>query len=699
LKKSVLIALASLWSLFLTAQQPSVTWDRQSLLIDGHRVVPVMGEIHYSRVPADEWRTEIRKMKEGGVTIIATYVFWNHVEEQEGIFDWSGQRDLRTFLELCRQEDMPVVLRLGPFCHGEVRCGGIPDWILTKRVTDTDANGATTLRQVKSRSEDPVFLAAVERLYRQIFTQVQGLQWKDGGPVLAAQFDNEYRGHGSYLVALKRMAERIGFDLPFYTRTGWPQLRTPVAFGEMLPLYGDYADGFWDKEITEGAGNYWKAFHFKAFRSSTAIGTDLLGKQEEKTEKGDDDYPYFTCELGGGMTTSYHRRPYIYPKDALSLAIVKLGSGSNLLGYYMYHGGTNPEGHLTTLNENQRTLATANNDLPVKSYEFQAPLGEFGQRNDSYYLLRPLHLFLNDYGETLAPMEAHFPDAGQEAVKGDDSHLRWCWRAPLSPTPGSPTGFVFVNNYERLQGLTDKHDVQFTVDGLTFPSRPVTIPAGTTCIFPFGIEGMRYATAQLVARRDGKVYLMQVKGVPTEIAIDGKVLRNVKAKGLTRPVYKNLYLIDEETAQKLFLEQQADPKDPKDLKDPKDPKVSYTKTAEAGAPRTIVKGPAKVAEAPGDSDFEQAATYVITLPADADSLLLDIDYQGDCARLYAGDQLLDDNFYNGRHFQYGLWRLPKDCRTLTLRILPLQSGMPVYLPREADTTPGERVNHITLIQP
>ena len=115
--------------------------------------------------------------------------------------------------------------------------------------------------------------------------------------------------------------------------------------------------------------------------------------------------------------------------------------------------------------------------------------------------------------------------------------------------------------------------------------------------------------------------------------------------------------------------------------------------------RTIVKGPAKVAEAPGDSDFEQAATYVITLPKDADSLLLDIDYQGDCARLYAGDQLLDDNFYNGRHFQYGLWRLPKGCHTLTLRILPLQSDMPVYLPREADTTPGERVNHITLIQP
>ena len=82
--------------------------------------------------------------------------------------------------------------------------------------------------------------------------------------------------------------------------------------------------------------------------------------------------------------TSYHRRVYVYPQDAYSLAIVKLGSGSNLLGYYMYHGGTNPEGH-AYLNEMQRTPYTNWNDLPVKTYDFQAPLGEFGQKNPHYF--------------------------------------------------------------------------------------------------------------------------------------------------------------------------------------------------------------------------------------------------------------------------------------------------------------------------
>ncbi|MBQ2340020.1 MAG: beta-galactosidase, partial [Bacteroidaceae bacterium] len=250
-------------SLTASAQYPfgsKVAWDKYSLSIDGKRVCPVMGEVHYSRIPENEWEAEVKKMKEGGVTIIATYVFWNHVEEQEGVFDWSGQRNLRRFIEVCKAEGMPVVLRVGPFCHGEVRLGGIPDWMFTKK----SANG----NALRMRSEDPVFLSFVERLYRQIFTQLQGLQWKDGGPIMACQFDNEYRGRGSYLMALKRIALGIGYDLPFYTRTGWPELATPVPFGEMLPLYGDYADGFWERSIEETAGSYWKAFHFKGQRTT-----------------------------------------------------------------------------------------------------------------------------------------------------------------------------------------------------------------------------------------------------------------------------------------------------------------------------------------------------------------------------------------------------------------------------------------------
>ena len=646
-----------------------VTWDRHSLIIDGHRVCPVMGEIHYSRLPANEWADEVRQMKEGGVTIIATYVFWSHIEEKEGIFRWDGQRNLRRFIEICKEQEMPVVLRLGPFCHGEVRNGGIPDWMFQKGC--------------KMREQNPTFMHYAELLYRQIFTQVQGLQWKDGGPVIAAQFDNEYRGRGEYLMALKKIAQEIGFDLPFYTRTGWPELRTPVPYGEMLPLYGDYADGFWDKEITETCGNYYKAFNFKAFRSSTAIGTDLLGKQEAKLNKGDEQYPYFTCELGGGMATAYHRRPFVYPEDAYSMALVKLGSGSNLLGYYMYHGGTNPEGKLFTLNECQTSPATANNDLPVCTYDFQAPLGEYGQTYPQYYMLRPLHLFMQDWGEVLAPMEASFP-APQDLKKGDDSQLRWACRS----TGGS--GFIFVNNYERLQNLSAKKNVALSLGDVRLPK--MLIPAGAMAIFPVNIDGIRYATAQLVAKRDGKIYMMQIKGIPTTIALQhGKTLKKVKALGLSKPVCQNIYLLSQEDAERLFLSEK--------IKDTRKKSIAFTKVKDAGMLRTIKKGRAKVAEAPTEQDWNQAAVYHIELPVvKADSSLLSISYRGECARLYADGHLIADNFYYGRPFLYGLWRLPGDVRHLELRILPLQPDAPIYLPREADKTAGEAVEKVEIVQ-
>ena len=669
MRKSMWFLILLLSAQMLSAQVADVKWDSRSLLFDGKRVVPVMGEVHYSRIPASEWVSSVRKMKEGGVTIIATYVFWNHIEEEEGIFRWDGQRDLRRFLEVCKQQEMPVVLRLGPFCHGEVRNGGIPDWAFGLKTADG--------KNVRLRSQDPVFMKVVERLYRQIFTQVQGLQWKDGGPVIAAQFDNEYRGRGEYLMALKKIATDIGFDLPFYTRTGWPELTTPVPFGEMLPLYGDYADGFWEKSTAETAGNYYKAFNFKAFRSSTAIGTDLLGKQEEKINKGDDEYPFFTCELGGGMATAYHRRPYIYPQDAYSMAVVKLGSGSNLLGYYMYHGGTNPEGKLHTLNECQTSPGTANNDLPVCTYDFQAPLGEFGQTYPQYYLLRKLHSFLQDWGEMLAPMDPVFPGP-QDLKKGEDSSLRWSYR-----TDGT-SAFVFVNNYERLQQLSDKKNVQLEVCGVKLPK--MTIPAGTICVLPVNVDGIRYATAQLIAKRDGKIFMEQIKGIPTTICMaDGKVLKNVKPGGTDNPVYQNIYLIDSETAGHLLLDEE-----PKSVGQ----KVTFSKVREAGTPRAIRIGKAKVAEAPTDEDFLQAAVYQIDLPTSHNGLLR-ILYRGDCARLYADGKLIGDNFYYGRPFLYGLWRLPESVRQLELRILPLQSDEPVYLPREADRTPGEAVSDIT----
>lgn len=103
----------------------------------------------------------------GGVNIIATYVFWNLHEEVEGIFNWSANKNLRYFIELCGKYQLYVIIRIGPFNHGEIRNGGIPDWLFG--------------RPFEVRSNDKGYLFYMRRMYNEIGIQVRGLLYKEGG--------------------------------------------------------------------------------------------------------------------------------------------------------------------------------------------------------------------------------------------------------------------------------------------------------------------------------------------------------------------------------------------------------------------------------------------------------------------------------------------------------------------------------------
>ena len=225
-----------------TAKNPSgsvIGVDSTSLRLDGARWMPVMGELHYARVPAAAWRESLLKLKAGGITLVSTYVFWIHHEETEGAWDWSGDRDLRRFVTLAGELGLKVVVRLGPWCHGEVRNGGLPDWV--QAMPD-------------ARTDSPAYLAKVRPLFAAIAAQLDGLLWKQGGPVVAFQIENEYSGRAEHLLTLKKLAREAGLDAPLYTRTGWPDLATPLPFGELLPLYGAHAEGFWDRALTPMPG-------------------------------------------------------------------------------------------------------------------------------------------------------------------------------------------------------------------------------------------------------------------------------------------------------------------------------------------------------------------------------------------------------------------------------------------------------------
>lgn len=487
---------------------PALGVDNVSLLRDGKRWLGVMGEIHYSRVDPSLWESSLARMKACGLDVIASYVFWIHHEEIEGEFDFTGSRDLRRFVQVCAALRLPLMVRVGPWCHGEVRNGGLPDWVLD--------------RQPRTLHEP--FMKAVRKLYEEIAKQLRGLLWKDGGPVIGIQLDNEFGGPAEYLIELKRIARDVGFDVPFYTRTGWPSTSTPMPFGEMLPLYGAYAEGFWDRALTSMPGHYWKAFCFESLRTDIQIGMDQLGERPATDDIDTPQYPYLTCELGGGMETSYHRRLKIDPLDVLSTAVVKVGSGSNLPGYYMFHGGVNPVGKRTTLQETQATKYW--NDVAERGYDFQAPLGSFGQARPHYHKLRRLHLFLNEFGETLANYPPHLP-AKQPTSKEDVDTLRWSVRSD------GRAGFLFVNNHQRSTMMPAKPNVQFRIelaDGstLSVPGSPVTIPSDAICIWPLNLDlrlaNLRHATAQLICSiSDGEsrtYFFAACPGIESEFEVE-----------------------------------------------------------------------------------------------------------------------------------------------------------------------------------
>ncbi len=483
-----------------------------------------MGEFHFSRYPRDQWEEELLKMKAAGVNIVATYVLWIHHEEVQGKFDWSGQRDLRAFAQLCSKHGLLLVARIGPWDHAEVRNGGLPDWVL---------------KQGPTRVNDPVYLASTFRWYDQVSRQLKGLMWKDGGPVIGVQLENEYsqRGPGAgelHILKLKELAVSSGFDVPYYFITGWDGAVVPRR--AVLPIYGGYPDAPWDGSTEVLPPNEVYAFRFQS-RVASFMGAGGAAKAVGVDPPAPDHVPYLTAELGGGNEVTYHRRPVIQPDDIASMMPVMLGSGVNLYGTYMFQGGENPDGKLTTLQESQATNYP--NDVPIKSYDFQAPLGEFGQERESLKKLKVFQYFLNDFGEVLAPMTVRLPSCVPRGPT-DLSVPRVAVRAR------GDAGFIFFNNYVRDASMPARPSAQFEVrlpeSTLAVPHNPVDLPSGASFIWPFNLSvngvKIRYATAQLFTRVVSPVattlYFEAAPGIEPEFAFDDQTIQSMDSSTGTK---------------------------------------------------------------------------------------------------------------------------------------------------------------------
>ena len=486
--------------------------DVNSLYLEknGKPWIPVMGEVHFSRLKKENWKEELEKVKAGGVTLVSTYLFWIYHEETEGIYDFSGDNDIRSFVETCKELGLYVALRIGPWAHGECRNGGFPDWLMKK--------------DMKLRTNDPAYLSEVRKWYGKIAEEVKGLFYKDGGNIVVVQIENELVNNAEHLAELKKIAVECGMEAPIYTVTGWnSKTGAMIPVEEVIPVFGGYCEAPWSKKTTrlEPSSHYF----FIHERNDSAIGSDLIAvRNKDGWQLPYEDYPFATCELGGGIEITHHRRPIIRPMDIYALSLVKLGVGNNLPGYYMYHGGTNKIGKYSTFQESKETGYP--NDYPVLSYDFQAPLSEYGEARGQYGLLNLLHLFLQDFGEGFACL---IPVEQKDAVARDDvASLRYSMR-----TDGVG-GYVFVNHYQRLTDLEDVSDVVINTGTVKFPAIDVKGPV--SFFFPFMMQMgtgenetvLKYATAQPVCREGDTYFFVAIPGIPAEYCFEK--YGNVKVK-------------------------------------------------------------------------------------------------------------------------------------------------------------------------
>lgn len=710
--------------------------DAISMMREGTRWFPVMGEYHFSRDIPERWEHELQKMKAGGVNIVATYLIWIMHEEQRGSRRWTGHLDVRRFVETAQRVGLEVVMRIGPWAHGEARNGGFPDWLQAL--------------PIDLRTNDPDYLDLVRGWFSDVSHQLRGLFRTDAmptAPIIAVQVDNELYDQPDHLARLRELAEQAGMSAPFWVATGWGGAQVPLDV--LMPVYAGYSDGFWDESDVELPEFSAMHFAFSDVRDDLSVGADVRGAQEEAaTAVEDHRYPFITCELGGGMTVAYHRRPRVDPDDVGALALTKLGSGSAWQGYYVYHGTAHGRGELTGLQESHDSSYP--NDMPSRDYDFFAPIGTAGTLRPHYHLLRTQHLFLQSWGARLVELPTEFP-----AV--DAVGLRTAIRV------ADGRGYVFGNNHQpAAAGFADVDAFQFDLDdGLRVPSGPTRIPAGSYFLWPvrqpYGDVRSLSGTVQPITKIDTGRGLVVVfgstVGIDVELDIDAGGHTVVGATAIDTPHGRRwvleqppgpecvvsvgttrLVVLDAAASatvwagdvagqrvlalwsggltfegDELVLDRWTSRRDiltitegdgptttggvgpfTRHILPPHEPSAGVNvrqARAAAGAPETRRGGSMNRLSAPRAHDFALAAVFELDLTTvlaaaapSQDARVLSLEWSGDVARAFIGDELISDQFWYGRPWQIDVQHLPRLREApLRIEILPWNGDADFYL--------------------
>lgn len=334
-----------------------VQYDSRSLSFAGRRALLISGEIHYSRSPRAEWPGLLDRSVACGLNGIASYVFWNQHEPQRDVYDFAGDRDLGHFLTLCAERRLRVMLRMGPYCCAEWNYGGYPPYL-------RDEPG------IVIRTWNRPYLDRVEKYFRRLTAEILPYLGTRGGPVVLVQVENEYanvaKRYGAdgqrYLAWLADLAKSLGIDVPLI--------------------------------MCEGGA---------AGTVETVNGHSISADRVAKFREAHPDLPMIWTEFWPAWYDTWgfqsHRRdPRNIARHLLDF-IARGGCGWN---YYMWHGGTN--------------FGRTSMYLQTTSYDFGAPLDEYGRITSKGALLARLHRLLTEQERVLLEGERHI-QAGDQTVE------------------------------------------------------------------------------------------------------------------------------------------------------------------------------------------------------------------------------------------------------------------------------------------
>ncbi|KAJ4296789.1 hypothetical protein N0V90_006837 [Kalmusia sp. IMI 367209] len=412
------------------ALQDIVTWDKDTIFVNGERLFLYSGEVHPFRLPVPDLHIDIfQKIKALGYNGVSFYVDWALLEGKPGEYREEGVFDLQPFFDAAKEAGIYLLARPGPYINAEVSGGGYPGWI--QRVQGI----------LRTAAKD--YLNATDNYMANVGKKLASAQITNGGPIILVQPENEYTSSRltpfpdpEYMGYVEDQLRNAGIVVPLINNDASPQGHNAPGQPAAVDIYGHdgYPLGFDCSNPTT-----W---------GDEQLVTDYLDKHLNQSPST----PYSIIEFQGG---SYD--PWGGPGFDKCLQLVNqefervfyknvYTFGVTILNIYMTFGGTN--------------WGNLGHPGGYTSYDYAAPIAEDRQVNREKYSEQKL--------------QANFfkvSPAYLTAERGRLSTTQWTNNPDITVTDATNnnTKFYFVRHtkYNTLDSTSYKLTIQTSAFGNT----------------------------------------------------------------------------------------------------------------------------------------------------------------------------------------------------------------------------------------